>query len=107
VTTLRALIGGVGPEWERLGGPQATIDLNQLSFRRLHLLGTTFNIRTLDELADVCTALVPDVLPVVADGRVRPVVDRVVTFDDAHKAADYLRSNQAIGKVVLEMKEQS
>ena len=107
MTTLRALVGGVGPEWERLGGPQATIDLNQLSFRRLHVLGTTFSIRTPDELADVCAALVPDVLPAVADGRVRPVVDRVVTFDDAHKAADYLRSNQAIGKVVLEMKEQS
>jgi len=28
-------------------------------------------------------------------------------FDDAHKAADYLRSSQAIGKIVLEMKEQS
>jgi hypothetical protein len=27
-------------------------------------------------------------------------------FDDAHKAADYLRSSQAIGKIVLEMKEQ-
>jgi NADPH:quinone reductase-like Zn-dependent oxidoreductase len=45
--------------------------------------------------------------PAVADGRVRPVVDRVFIFDDAHKAADYLRSNQAIGKVVLEMKEHS
>ena len=100
-------VGGTIVNIRRLGGPQATIDLNQLSFRRLHLLGRTFSIRTPDELADVCAALVPDVLPAVADGRVRPVVDRVFTFDDAHKAADYLRSNQAIGKVVLEMKEQS
>ena len=49
-----------------------------------------------------------EVLPAVADGRIRPVVDRVFPFDDAIKAADYLRSNEAIGKVVLEMsKEQS
>jgi NADPH2:quinone reductase len=100
-------IGGTIVNIGRLGGPQATIDLNQLSFRRLRLLGTTFSVRTPDELADVCAALVPDVLPAVADGCVRPVVDRVFTFYDAHKAADYLRSNQAIGKVVLEMEEQS
>ena len=100
-------VGGTIVNIGRLGGPQATIDLNQLAFRRLRLLGTTFSVRTPDELADVCAALVPDVLPAVADGRVRPVVDRVFAFDDALKAADYLRSNQAIGKVVLDMKEQS
>ena len=100
-------IGGTIVNIGRLGGPQAIIDLNQLSFRRLRLLGTTFSVRTPDELAGVCAALVPDVLAAVADGRVRPVVDRVFTFDDAHKAADYLRSGQAIGRIVLEMKEQS
>jgi len=100
-------IGGTIVNIGRLGGPQACIDLNQLSFRRLRLLGTTFSVRTPDELADVCAALVPNAIPAVSDGRIRPVVDRVFTFDDAVKAADYLRSNQAIGKVVLEMKEQS
>jgi NADPH2:quinone reductase len=100
-------IGGTIVNIGRLGGTQATIDLNQLSFRRLRLLGTTFSVRTPEELAGVCAALVPEVLPAVADGRIRPVVDRIFAFDEAHKAADYLRSNQAIGKVVLEMKEQS
>jgi len=28
-------------------------------------------------------------------------VDRVFDFDDAKKAADYLRTNQAVGKLVL------
>jgi NADPH:quinone reductase len=100
-------IGGTVVNIGRLGGAQSTIDLNQLSLRRLRLLGTTFSVRTPDELAGVCAALVPDALPAVADGRIRPVVDRVFAFDDAVKAADYLRSNQAIGKVVIEMKEQS
>ena len=100
-------IGGTVVNIGRLGGAQSTIDLNQLSFRRLRLVGTTFSVRTPDELAGVCAALVPDVLTAVADGRIRPVVDRVFAFDDALKAADYLRSNEAIGKVVIEMKEQS
>lgn len=100
-TRIRGTIVNIG----RLAGPEATIDLNQLAFRRLRVLGTTFSVRTPDELAAVCAALVPDVLPAVADGRIRPVVDRVFAFNEALKAAQYLRSNQAIGKVVLEMEE--
>lgn len=99
------MTGYAAPDIGRLGGPQATIDLDQLSFRRLRVLGTTFSVRTPDELADVCAALVPEVLPAVADGRIRPVVDRVFAFDESLKAAEYLRSNQAIGKVVREVKE--
>jgi NADPH:quinone reductase len=96
-------LGGTVINIGRLGGPQSTIDLNTLSFRRLRVLGTTFSVRTPDELAEVCAALRPRVLPAVADGSIRPVVDRVFAFEDALKAADYLRSNQAIGKVVLQM----
>jgi NADPH2:quinone reductase len=100
-------IGGTIVNIGRLAGAQAAIDLNQLSIRRLRVLGTTFSVRTPDELADVCAALVPDVLAAVADGRIRPVVDRVFAFDEAVKAAEYLRSNQAIGKVVLQMEEET
>jgi NADPH:quinone reductase len=99
-------VAGIVVNIGRLGGAQATIDLNELSFRRLRVCGTTFSVRTPDELADVCTALVPEVMPAVADGRIRPIVDRVFAFDDALKAAEYLRTDQAIGKVVLEMEEQ-
>jgi NADPH:quinone reductase len=96
-------LGGTVINIGRLGGPQSTIDLNTLSFRRLRVLGTTFSVRTPDELAEVCAALRPQVLSAVADGSIRPVVDRVFAFEDALKAADYLRSSQGIGKVVLQM----
>lgn len=87
----------------RLGGSSATIDLDKLAFRRLRLIGTTFSIRTADERGQVAAALIPDVLPALTDGRIRPVVDSVFAFDDAHLAADRLRSNEAIGKIALEM----
>ncbi len=48
-------------------------------------------------------ALAPEVLPAVADGRVRPIVDRVLPFDEARQAADQMRSNRAIGKIVIEL----
>jgi NADPH:quinone reductase len=98
-------VGGTVVNIGRLGGPESTIDLNNLSFRRLRVFGTTFSVRTPDELAAVCAAVRPEVMPAVADGRIRPVVDRVFAFEDAKKAADYLRTNQALGKLVLRISE--
>lgn len=96
-------LGGTIINIGRLAGPQSTIDLNALAFRRLRVLGTTFSVRTPDELAAVCSALKPEILPAVAAGLIRPVIDRVFDFGDALEAADYLRSNAAVGKIVLEM----
>ena len=42
-------------------------------------------------------------MPALAEGRIRPIVDSVFVFDDAQFAADRVRSNEAIGKVVIEM----
>jgi NADPH:quinone reductase-like Zn-dependent oxidoreductase len=80
-----------------------TINLDQLSFRRLRVRGTTFSVRTPEEQGEVCAAVVRDLLSAVADGRIRPVIGRVFPFDDAQSAADRLRANQAVGKLVLEL----
>ncbi|MGW0580721.1 zinc-binding dehydrogenase, partial [Streptomyces sp. NPDC002920] len=102
-TFLATRIGGTVVNVGRLAGPESTIDLNQLAFRRLRVIGTTFSVRTPDELADTCAALATDVVPAVEEGQVRAVVDRVFAFDDAKAAADHMRSNTAVGKIVLEM----
>ena len=85
------------------GGSAATIDLDQLvvppSARHRHDLQHPYRRGT---RAGRGSAL-PDVLPALADGRIRPIVDSVFAFDDAHLARARLRSNQAIGKIVLEM----
>jgi len=87
----------------RLAGAETQINLDQLSFRRLRVIGTTFSVRTPEERADVCAALAPQVLPAVADGRIRPVIDQVIPFDEALTAAARLRANESVGKVVLEL----
>ena len=87
----------------RLAGSTATINVDDLSFRRITLRGTTFSIRTADERAAVNAAVRTQVLGQVAAGNIKPIIDRVFAFDDAAQAADYMRSNQAAGKVVLEL----
>ncbi|MFE5706524.1 zinc-binding alcohol dehydrogenase family protein [Rhodococcus koreensis] len=96
-------IGGTIVNIGRLAGRTSTISLDDLSFRRIRLQGTTFSVRTAAQRAQVYAALRPAVLPAVADRRIRPVIDRVYAFDDALAAAERMRSNQAVGKLVLEM----
>jgi NADPH:quinone reductase-like Zn-dependent oxidoreductase len=96
-------IGGLILNIGRLGGSRSTIDLDQLSYRRLRVIGTTFSVRTTDARAEVYAALAPEVVPAVADGRIRAVVDRVLPFADARRAAKLLRANEPIGKLLLEM----
>lgn len=98
-TRIRGTIINIG----RLGGRRATIDLDQLSFRRIRAQGTTFSVRTADERAEVFAALEAEVMPAVTDGRIRAVVDSVFPFEDAAAAMQRLRSNQVVGKIVLDM----
>jgi NADPH2:quinone reductase len=85
----------------RDAGADVVVDI--LSFRRMRVLGTTFSTRSDDERAEVAAALEADVLPAVADGRIRPVIDEVIPLHEAKRAADRLRANDVVGKLVIEM----
>jgi NADPH:quinone reductase len=94
-------IGGVIVNVGRLGGANVTLDLNELSFRRQRLYGTTFGVRTPDEMARVFAALQPEITNAVADRRITAWVDRTYQPEDFQAAADRLRANQTLGKVIL------
>lgn len=94
---LRGRLVSVG----RLGGKHSQIDLDFLALRRLKLIGVTFRTRTMDERAEIVRRFAADVLPALADGRLRPAIDRVFPLHDALAAQDYMRSNAQVGKVVL------
>ena len=42
-----------------------------------------------------------DWLPAIADGRIRPLVDRVFAFEQLGAAKSHMESNQHLGKIVL------
>ncbi len=67
------------------------LDLRQIFFRQLELRGSTMGRK-----GDLHEAL-----PLVASGRVRPVVDRVLSLWDARAAHEALEARAAFGKIVL------
>lgn len=47
-------------------------------------------------------------LKVIADlieaGKIKPIIDKVFSFDDAQKAMEYAESGRAKGKIILKIK---
>ncbi|MFC9760347.1 zinc-binding dehydrogenase [Rhodococcus jostii] len=52
-------------------------------------------------MAGIIAGLLPEVIPAVARGEIRPVIDRTVDITDVQQAARRLRSGEAVGKIVL------
>ncbi|MGA4788813.1 quinone oxidoreductase family protein [Nocardia sp. AB354] len=87
----------------RLEGPASTINLDHLSYRHLTVHGVSFGFTRADEMAAVIAGLLPEVIPVVARGAIRPVIDRTVPLAEHGSAVARLRSGDAVGKIVFTM----
>lgn len=82
-------------------GREASIDLGLLLQRRARIFGTVLRPRSVKEKGSAVSEIARDVLPLLARGEVRPVVDRVFDAEDVRAAYEYLGSNQSFGKVIL------
>jgi putative PIG3 family NAD(P)H quinone oxidoreductase len=84
-----------------MGGPKATVDLGLLMRARGAIVGTVLRPRPIEEKIQATQAFARDVLPLVARGLVKPVVDAVVPAADAREAHARMERNDSFGKLVL------
>lgn len=83
------------------GGTRAELDLGRLLAKRAAIVGTTLRSRPAGEKAEIVRQVLAHVWPLVADGVVRPVVDRVVPIDDAAAAHRAMEAGAHVGKILL------
>ena len=88
------LIGGVA-------GGKTDVDLYQILGKRLHIIGTVLRARSLDEKIAITTAFAEEVVPLLAQGAIQPVIDSVFSLEKIQDAHRRLESNETFGKVVL------
>jgi NADPH2:quinone reductase len=81
----------------RLGGRTAELDLEELSRKRLAIIGVTFRTRSRAEVADVVRACRRD----VDLASIRVHVARTFTLDDVPAAYEALRRDAHVGKLVI------
>jgi putative PIG3 family NAD(P)H quinone oxidoreductase len=84
-------------------GRRADLDLAVITRRRLRIEGTVLRSRSEEEKTALTQSFTDAVLPLFADGRVQPVVDRVFAFGEIRAAHEYLESNQSFGNVVVRL----
>ena len=84
-----------------LQGPKAELDLNAVMRRRLTITGSTLRPQSVAQKARIAEELRREVWPLLASGRLRPVMDREFALEDASEAHALLESNAVLGKIVL------
>ena len=82
-------------------GAKAEIDYAIVMRKRLAVMGTSLRTRSAEEKATATRLFAEQVVPLLARGAVRPVIDRVFKMDDVRAAHERIESNESFGKVVL------
>lgn len=86
-----------------VAGAEATIPLGTVLRKRLTIRGTVLRSRTLEERMRDARAFATRVVPLLANGTVQPVIDRVFPLEEIAEAHRVVESNATVGKVVLRM----
>jgi NADPH:quinone reductase len=86
-----------------LSGSRTEVDLAAIQRKRLRVVGTLLRSRPLEEKIAVTQSFARQVLPLLARGQLRPVLDRVFPLAEAAEAHRYMERNQNFGKIVLEV----
>jgi NADPH2:quinone reductase len=83
------------------GSPRATVDFRRLMLKRLTHTGSTLRARPVAEKAAFARALEAQVWPLIAAGRVKPVIYRTYPLAEAAAAHALMESSSHVGKIVL------
>lgn len=83
------------------GGVKAEVDAGLVLRRRLTITGSTLRPRPVDFKGAIARSLRERVWPLLAAGKVRPVIHSTFPADQAAQAHELMESNQHTGKIVL------
>ncbi|ALI55224.1 NAD(P)H-quinone oxidoreductase [Celeribacter marinus] len=86
-----------------LQGSKADVNFAQVMMRRLTLTGSTLRPQSDAQKARIADVLRTQVWPLIAAGRIAPVMDSRFALHDAAAAHAHMESGAHIGKIVLEI----
>jgi putative PIG3 family NAD(P)H quinone oxidoreductase len=84
-----------------MAGARTEIDLSRVLRKRVSIIGTVLRARPLEEKIAAMRAFETQVVPLFARGKLAPVIDTVMTLDQAAEAHARMASNAGFGKIVL------
>lgn len=82
-------------------GTKAEIALHLIMIKQLVITGSTLRARPIAAKAIIADALREHVWPLIAQGKVKPLIHKTFSLDDASKAHALMDTSAHIGKIVL------
>lgn len=83
------------------GSPKATVDFRRIMLKRLHHTGSTLRSRSVADKGAIARAVEENVLPLIAAGKVKPIIYKTFPLSKAAAAHALMESSAHIGKIVL------
>jgi NADPH2:quinone reductase len=83
------------------GSPKSTVDFRRIMLKRLHHTGSTLRSRSIPDKGAIARAVETNVLPLIAAGKVKPVIYKTFPLDAASAAHALMETSAHIGKIVL------
>jgi NADPH2:quinone reductase len=84
-----------------LQGSKVELDLMPVMLKRLTVTGSTMRSRSTEDKAAIARELEAKVWPLIAAGRVKPVIHASFTLEQAAEAHRLMESSAHVGKIVL------
>jgi NADPH2:quinone reductase len=84
-----------------MGGMQASINLGVIMSKRIQIRGCTLRTRTLEEKLSVTRLFAAHVVPLLASGRVKPIIEQVYPLQEVVVAYSAMSENKNFGKLVI------
>ncbi len=83
------------------GSPKSTVDFRRIMLKRLHHTGSTLRSRSIPDKGAIARAVESNVLPLIAAGKVKPVIYKTFPLAAASAAHALMETSAHIGKIVL------
>ena len=71
--------------------------------KRHKIIGSTIRARNLETKTKVMDDLSSQVMPLFDSGILKPIIYKVLSFEDCEKAHSIMESNENIGKIILNL----
>jgi NADPH2:quinone reductase len=84
-------------------GPMAELNLRIILGRRLTITGSTLRPQTIEEKAAIAASVAANVLPLLASGTTKPIIDSTFPLHEAAAAHMLMESSRHMGKIVLKV----
>lgn len=97
-------VGGTIVQVGVMGGIEATFGLAKVLGKRCALVGTVLRARPLEEKIAITRRFGAEILPLLADGTLRPVIDSRFALHDVIDAHRRMEANENAGKILLDVR---